>query len=97
MIKVKHFLDAVEQDDGQRLWVEPIGLCNDLREWWAAEVRKDAAILKALQGLPEPLPSGQSGIRELARLYGKFARKRTAPAKRSGTRPPPEAAGHRRR
>jgi len=33
MIKVKHFLDAVEQDDGQRMWIEPIGLCGDLREW----------------------------------------------------------------
>ena len=32
MIKVKHFLDAVESDDGQRLWVEPIGVTRDLRE-----------------------------------------------------------------
>ena len=33
MIKVKHVLDDVQADDGQRLWVEPIGLCKDLREW----------------------------------------------------------------
>ncbi len=33
MIKVKHFLDAVEPDDGKRLWVEPIGCTTDLREW----------------------------------------------------------------
>lgn len=33
MIKVKHLLEAVEQSDGQRLWVEPIGLTKDLREW----------------------------------------------------------------
>ncbi|HEX3355435.1 MAG TPA: DUF488 family protein [Tepidisphaeraceae bacterium] len=33
MIKVKHFLDEVESDDGQRLWVEPIGLTKDLCEW----------------------------------------------------------------
>ena len=33
MIKVKHLLDTVEADDGQRLWVEPIGLTLDLREW----------------------------------------------------------------
>ena len=33
MIKVKHFLHDVGQDDGQRLWVEPIGLTKDLREW----------------------------------------------------------------
>ena len=32
MIKVKHFLDEVEADDGQRLWVEPIGVTRDLRE-----------------------------------------------------------------
>ena len=33
MIKVKHLLDAVEQDDGLRMWVEPVGLTKDLREW----------------------------------------------------------------
>ena len=33
MIKVKHVMEAVEEDDGQRLWVEPIGLCKDLKEW----------------------------------------------------------------
>jgi uncharacterized protein YeaO (DUF488 family) len=33
MIKVKHLLEAVEACDGQRLWVEPIGLTKDLREW----------------------------------------------------------------
>ena len=33
MIKVKHLMDAVEDDDGQRLWVESTGLARDLREW----------------------------------------------------------------
>ena len=33
MIKVKHLLEAVEESDGQRLWVEPIGLTKDLRVW----------------------------------------------------------------
>jgi uncharacterized protein YeaO (DUF488 family) len=33
MIKIKHVMDAVEKDDGQRLWVEPIGLTKDLVEW----------------------------------------------------------------
>ena len=33
MIKVKHVLDKVEGDDGQRIWVEPISLTHDLREW----------------------------------------------------------------
>jgi uncharacterized protein YeaO (DUF488 family) len=37
MIKVKHVFDAVEPDDGQRLWVEPVGLTRDLTEW--CEVR----------------------------------------------------------
>jgi len=32
MFKIKHFLDAAETDDGQRIWVEPIGLTRDLRE-----------------------------------------------------------------
>ena len=32
MIKVKHFMDAVEQDDGIRVWVEPIGLVKELCE-----------------------------------------------------------------
>jgi len=33
MIKVKHLLDPIENDDGVRLWVEPIGLTKDLRQW----------------------------------------------------------------
>lgn len=33
MIQVKHLLEAVEPDDGQRIWVEPIGLTLDLRDW----------------------------------------------------------------
>jgi uncharacterized protein YeaO (DUF488 family) len=35
MIKIKHLLDTPEDDDGARLWVEPIGLTADLREWCA--------------------------------------------------------------
>ena len=33
MIKVKHLMDGLEEDDGQRIWVEPHGLTRDLREW----------------------------------------------------------------
>lgn len=33
MIQIKHLFDAVEPGDGQRIWVEPIGLTLDLREW----------------------------------------------------------------
>jgi uncharacterized protein YeaO (DUF488 family) len=33
MIKVKHLMDDIEADDGQRISVEPFGLTRDLREW----------------------------------------------------------------
>jgi uncharacterized protein YeaO (DUF488 family) len=33
MIKVKNVMDAVEEDDGLRMWVEPIGLVKDLQAW----------------------------------------------------------------
>ena len=33
MIKVKHLMDPLEEDDGLRIWVEPIGLTRDLQEW----------------------------------------------------------------
>ena len=35
MIKIKHLLDTVEPNDGQRMWIEPIGLTKDLHEWCA--------------------------------------------------------------
>ena len=37
MIKIKHLMDAREADDGDRLWVEPIGLTKDLVEWCAID------------------------------------------------------------
>ena len=33
MFKVKSLFDAVEADDGLRLWIEPGGLTKDLTEW----------------------------------------------------------------
>jgi uncharacterized protein YeaO (DUF488 family) len=33
MIQIKHLFDAAEPEDGERIWVEPIGLTLDLREW----------------------------------------------------------------
>lgn len=33
MIHVKHLLDTVEAGEGERLWIEPIGLTRDLRQW----------------------------------------------------------------
>jgi uncharacterized protein YeaO (DUF488 family) len=37
MIRIKHFMDPPEKDDGKRIWVEPIGLTSDLREWCSVE------------------------------------------------------------
>ncbi len=33
MIMTKHFMDTPTPEDGQRIWVEPIGLTRELREW----------------------------------------------------------------
>ena len=33
MFKVKSLFDAIDSDDGLRLWVEPVGLTLDLTEW----------------------------------------------------------------
>lgn len=32
MLRVKHFMDRVETDDGHRLWIETIGLTRDLQQ-----------------------------------------------------------------
>jgi uncharacterized protein YeaO (DUF488 family) len=32
MIKIKHLLETVQENDGERMWIEPIGLTLDLRE-----------------------------------------------------------------
>jgi uncharacterized protein YeaO (DUF488 family) len=37
MIRIKHFMDTAEKDDGKRIWVEPIGLTSDLRDWCQVE------------------------------------------------------------
>src|SRR5690606_5809577 len=37
MIKVKHLMDQIETDDGSRIWVEPIGLTADFRQWCAVD------------------------------------------------------------
>jgi uncharacterized protein YeaO (DUF488 family) len=37
VIKIKHFMDAVDADDGSRAWVEPIRLTRDLQEWCAVD------------------------------------------------------------
>ena len=37
MIQVKHFMEPSEAGDGERLWVEPVGLTRDLQEWCAVD------------------------------------------------------------
>jgi len=38
MVRVKHFLDTQDHDDGKRLWVEPLGLTKDLQEMCHVDV-----------------------------------------------------------
>ena len=33
MFRIKHLMDRIEAEDGLRVWVEPIGITRDLREW----------------------------------------------------------------
>jgi uncharacterized protein YeaO (DUF488 family) len=58
MIKIKHLFDALEPDDGARLWVEPIGLTKDLMEWCAvnhllSELGPPITIWRWFQAHPE--------------------------------------------
>jgi len=82
MIKVKHFLQAVEQDDGQRLWVEPFGLTKDLREWCRVEhVLPHLGPPKALRDWFEEHPDGYDYFR--ARYHGYLAQSKYKPALRT--------------
>ncbi len=64
MIKVKHLLDPVESDDGQRIWVEPWGLTKDLREWCRVEhVLPHLGPPKALGEWLEEHPDGYDHFR----------------------------------
>ena len=84
MIKVKHFLQAVENDDGQRLWVEPFGLTKDLREWCKVEhVLPHLGPPKALRDWFEEHPDGYDYFR--ARYHGTLANSKYKPALRQLT------------
>src|SRR3954453_13070254 len=64
MIKVKHFLDPVEKDDGQRIWVEPCGLVKDLRTWCKVDhVLPHLGPPKALADWLEEHPDGYEYFR----------------------------------
>jgi uncharacterized protein YeaO (DUF488 family) len=38
MFAIKHIMDPVSAAEGPRVWVEPVGLTRDLREWCRVEV-----------------------------------------------------------
>ena len=81
MIKVKHFLQPVEQDDGQRLWVEPFGLTRDLQEWCKVEhVLPHLGPPRALRDWFEEHPDGYDYFR--ARYHGALANSKYKPALR---------------
>ena len=81
MIKVKHFLDKVEPDDGQRLWVEPFGLTRELREWCKVEhVLPHLGPPKALWEWFDEHPEGYDYFR--ARYHGALANSKYKPALR---------------
>lgn len=78
MIKVKNLFDAVEADDGQRLWIEPWGLTADLREW--CEVDHVLCHLGPTQRLSnwfEDHPDGYEDFR--ARYHESLSRSRFLP------------------
>ena len=37
MIKIKHLMDPSERDDGERSWIEPVGLTTDLKDWCSVD------------------------------------------------------------
>src|SRR4051794_31430892 len=82
MIKVKHFLQPVEDDDGQRIWVEPFGLTRDLREWCDVEhVLPHLGPPRALWDWFEEHPDGYDYFR--ARYHGFLAQSKYKPALRA--------------
>jgi uncharacterized protein YeaO (DUF488 family) len=34
MIRIKHLFDPVDKGDGERIWIEPVGLTRDFVEWF---------------------------------------------------------------
>ena len=81
MIRVKHFLDKVEPDDGQRLWVEPFGLTRELREWCeVAHVLPHLGPPRALWEWFDEHPDGYDYFR--ARYHGTLANSKYKPALR---------------
>ena len=79
MIKVKHVFDAIEDDDGQRIWVEPVGLTRDLQEWCKVDhVLSHLGPPKALWEWFEEHPEGYEYFR--ARYHEVLARSPYKPA-----------------
>lgn len=73
MIRIKHLMDTVDNDDGPRLLVERDGLTRDLTEWCAVDhVLTNVAPPKALARWFERHPSEYTHFRE---MYHDFLRK----------------------
>ena len=82
MIRVKHFLQPVEAEDGQRLWVEPFGLTKDLREWCKVEhVLPHLGPPRALWDWFDEHPDGYDYFR--ARYHGFLSQSKYKPALRA--------------
>ena len=82
MIKVKHFLHNADKDDGQRLWVEPLGLTRDLREWCRVDhVLPHLGPPRALWDWFGEHPDGYDYFR--ARYHGFLAQSKYKPALRN--------------
>ncbi len=67
MIKIKHFLEASETDDGRRMWIGPIGLTRDLQEW--CEVTQVLPHLGPPRGLWEWFQEHPEGYDYFRALY----------------------------
>ncbi len=82
MIKVKHLMDPVEGDDGQRLWVESVGLTKDLRGWCKIDhVLPHLGPSAQLSEWFEEHPDGYDYFR--ARYHGFLAQSKYKPALRA--------------
>ncbi len=81
MITIKHFMDTVEKEDGNRIWVEPIGLTLDLKKWCKVNHTLCHVAPRAIFGtgswsIPMDMPTSVGGITtgfERARTSRRFS------------------------
>jgi uncharacterized protein YeaO (DUF488 family) len=64
MILIRHLMDGIEADGGDRLWVEPIGLTSDLQQWCSVDqLISDLAPDRALWDWFQEHPDGYEYFR----------------------------------